>query len=88
MKHLYCNDVTEWFVAETREEAIELARKWYADVVGEPDPDEEVFDLKQEPDDKTLECSDEDADADTTTVKTCGEWAEESDSGFWGTTEV
>lgn len=81
--HLYRNEVVEWFAAETREQAVEIARTWMAEECGRC-ADEMDLDLRQEPDEKRLTMHEDDSPAET---KTASEWAAQNGKGFWGTTE-
>lgn len=75
MKHLYANSVVDWFAADTKEQAVEAARKHYAE--NEYDRSEWDLDFTQEPDDKVLSCYCEDAPEgeDPHIRRTAAEWA-------------
>lgn len=81
--HMWRNHVVDWYVAESAEEARELARKYMREQLGMHD---EEMDLRftQEPDGKLLKFTD---DEGVETVKTCAMWAATRPKGFWGTTE-
>lgn len=82
--HVYANSVTEWFVAESVDTAIDAARTHLRDVCGVT-ADEMDLDFTQEPDTKILRIWD---DAhETQSVKTCVEWAKENGPGFLCSTE-
>lgn len=80
--HVYRNDVTEWFVAESLGDAVEVAREYLGEVC-EMDPAEMDLDFSQEPDNKPLTMDDD----GTRVVKSAAEWAAENGKGFLMTTE-
>jgi hypothetical protein len=79
--HVYCNDVTDWVISESAEEAEEMAIK---ELGYEPD-DDEYLNFTQEPDDKVLSIWDEDGDIKD--AKTCAEWCKSYGKGFLCSTE-
>lgn len=78
---VYRNDVIEWVIAESPEEAAELAKEY----AGEPDPDWETGPWRALPDDDTLAIEDEDLALVVT--KTCAEWVASNGRGFLASTE-
>jgi hypothetical protein len=86
MKRVYANSVTEWFVAESAEEAARFARDYYrdADITNE---DEMDLSFKPEPDEKSLSLVIDDHGSDDPASKTCAQWAAERPKGFLATTE-
>ena len=85
-KHVYKNETTDWFVAESEEHALELWKRYMVDEVGErlEDYDEDGYLFSLWPDDKPLTVTDEGSGGVT---KTGREWADESPCGFLCTTE-
>lgn len=86
MLHVFKNDVVDWFVAETAEEAKRLSIA-YAKECG---IDVELYDVDdnmftQERDDKRLTINDDSESGKTT--KTCAEWAAQNGKGFLCSTE-
>lgn len=82
---LWRNSVIDWFVAESAEEAADMARKYYTDVNG-IDVEDMDLDFHAEPDSKPLKFWNDGGDEDVTT-KTAAQWAAENPKGFWGSTE-
>ena len=87
MAHVFRNDVIEWFVGADLADARAAAEDFYRNTVGEmPESyNENIEELRQEPDDKLLTMEDDDG---TKVSKTCAEWAATLRHGFLGTTEV
>lgn len=83
-KHVYQNDVTEWFVAESVEQAIELARAM--NVKNEIPEDEMELDFRQTPDDTVLTIADYGPMGERAN-KRAAEFAAENEPGFLATTE-
>ena len=82
MRHLYENEVTDWYVAESLDEAVELAKKYQVDVG--MDPDEMALEFTQTPDSRELSIVD---DGGVKTKKTAAQWAAQSEKGFLCSTE-
>lgn len=76
--HVYANSVIEWYVAESLDAAIEIARTYFRDIVG-ADEDEIDLDLEQVPDDNLLRIVD---DEHGKREQSCTEWATENGPGF------
>lgn len=85
MKHIYANSVTEWYVAESIEQAKELARLRCEE--HGIDVESQCFDFEQWPDERPLSITLDGDLLDKPTVKTCAEWAAESAVGFLASTE-
>lgn len=85
--HVYRNNVIEWVVAESHEQAVQQIMSYYENDLGEKpedwDPKNYIF--VQEPDDKLLVMYDE--SDDMRAEKTCAEWAAECGLGLLGSTE-
>jgi hypothetical protein len=73
-KHLYSNERGDWFVADGLEQVARLARTYYHSE-GIP-PTDELTTFALEPDDSVL-------DFGTGIARPCGEWAAESEPGFF-----
>lgn len=85
-KHVYENDVTEWFVAESAAHARQLCLDQNR-LLGHQIPEEELdLDFRQCPDDKVLDMRDHGPTGERV-KKTCAEFAAEMAPGFLGTTE-
>jgi len=79
--HVYRNHVTDWFVARSPEDAVKMAREYYAECLTEAQKD--WLDFEQEPDDKAITCHTDDGEV----TRTCAEWAAENGPGFLFSTE-
>ncbi len=82
--HVYANSVVEWYVTESLEAAIDVARAHLRDVVGVSE-DEMDLDLEQEPDDKMLRITEDGLYEHR--EQTCAVWAVENGPGFLCSTE-
>lgn len=82
--HVYANDVKEWFVATSRDEAITVARAYLRDVCGVGE-DEMDLEFDQEPDDKMLRITTD--GLYEIREQTCAAWAKENGVGFLCSTE-
>lgn len=82
--HVYRNDVIEWYVASSLEDAVAVAREYLDKTIGLHD-DEMDLNLVQEPDNKILSIVDE--NSDTTKARRCSTWARLNGRGFLCTTE-
>lgn len=78
---VYRNDVIEWVIARSPEDAAELVKEY----AGEPDSDDEPATWRALPDDKVLAIGDE--DSGTVATKTCAEWVASNGRGFLASTE-
>ncbi len=85
MRHVYENGVTEWFIAESIEQAVELARKNYVNA-GITDESEMDLEFTQTPDGQMLEMAEFGPNGETV-KQTAAEFAAARDVGFLGTTE-
>ena len=83
MKHIYANNTVDWYVANSRKQAVALYRKMNEGV----DESELDTDFSMEPDNKELTVHDERVDAEARITKTCREWAGTEDCGFLCSTE-
>lgn len=83
MKHLYKNGVTDWFIAETKKEAVSLAREHYLSCG--MSADEMDLDLKMVPDESPFKydpkCNYQ------FVVKKAVEFAKDHPKGIFATTE-
>ena len=86
--HVYKNRVIEWFVAESMEECLILAKKFYIENYGSDENELEYFNFTEEPDDKIMSIKFDPYDRDSDTEKmTCGEFATKYGKGFLCSTE-
>lgn len=88
MLHVYSNDVVDWFVAESPEEAREFGIA-YAKQCGSDGEMYEEFtadDYTKEPDDKLLTINDE-REPEGKWTMTCAEWCRANGKGFLCSTE-
>lgn len=83
MKHLYANDTTDWYVAESVEHAVKLYRDLNA-ITGLLSDEEMDTAFAQVDDDKKLTRTEDDGSKIT---KTAREWAYSNEPGFLMTTE-
>lgn len=81
MLHVWANSVTEWYVAESADEAANMARE-IGKLAGVTD-DELDLDFEMWDDGRALTM---DIDGEKVT-RTCAEWAAVNGKGFLGTTE-
>lgn len=77
-KHLYTNPAGDWFVAETKQHARELAALFYR-AMGVP-PHDDLFRFHQEPDNEIVAFHSEQGGVER---KLAGEWAAEAVPGFF-----
>lgn len=87
--HMFKNEVTEWFIAYDVKDAQRIAREYYAEIGLSEEEMEDSLDFEQEPDDKILTLTLEDAgpDEEDRVTMTAAEWCAHQGRGFWATTE-
>lgn len=88
-KRVYRNQVTDWFVATSPQQAYQLWRRYMVEDVGE-NPDEfddcpDVIAFHALPDNEPLTLRD--ISDESRTTKTAREWAQECSLGFLASTE-
>jgi hypothetical protein len=85
---VYANSVTEWYVAESPEQARAMLLEANSISHGPNIPEAELdLEFTQEPDDKVLKLEiDESGDLQVKEL-TCAEWAAKNGKGFLATTE-
>ncbi len=87
VRHVFFNEVTDWFIAESGEEAQALCRQYHIDNKTGCDEDEMGLDFWQEDDDKIIGIVPDEDQSLPAVKKTCRAWAMDNGKGFLCSTE-
>ncbi len=85
--HVFANEVTDWYAAESAEEAAQLCRQHHIDNKTGCDEDEMGLDFYQEDDDKIIGIVPDEDQSLPAVKKTCKAWAMDNGKGFLCSTE-